>query len=64
MADKPQPKYKRQSEAACESRLHPERFCPRCSLRLTSRNPLIAKKRHCALCESELTAGHVLVASY
>jgi len=56
--------YKRRSEAACEQRIHPERFCPRCSLRLTRHNPLAAGKRHCMLCDHELSTGRILVASY
>lgn len=54
-------KSKRSDESACESRLHPDRFCPRCSLRLTAKNPLIEHRNHCALCEREIRARRITV---
>lgn len=56
--------YKRRNRAARESKRHPGRFCPRCGLRLTPRNPLIEENHHCALCEHELAAGRVAVGLY
>ena len=53
--------YKRRSPAAGEKRNHSARFCPRCSLRITKANPLATGRKHCALCEHELTTGRIAI---
>ncbi len=56
--------YQKRNRSANESKRHPGCFCPRCSLRLTKSNPLAAGRRHCQMCEQELTAGRIIIGLY
>jgi hypothetical protein len=59
--------YRKRNAAARERKRNPARFCPRCSMRITRDNPLVNAAngdRHCALCEREITTGHIVIGLY